>query len=82
MVRGAFFYLEEAKQPVAKITPGEFIRQVRSEGIAKVAWPTAKETRTTGIMVLIMTTILAIFLFFVDGAFRIIVNFLLNNLAG
>ncbi|MEO6360945.1 MAG: preprotein translocase subunit SecE [Sphingomicrobium sp.] len=67
---------------MAKITPGEFIRQVRSEGIAKVAWPSARETRTTGIMVLIMTAILAIFFFIVDGAFTVVVHFLLNNLAG
>ena len=36
---------------MAKVSPGEFIRQVRAEG-AKVVWPTAKETRVTAIMVL------------------------------
>ena len=50
---------------MAKVTPGEFIRQVRSE-TAKVSWPTRRETITTAIMVLIMTTLLAIF-FFVAG---------------
>ena len=67
---------------MAKTTPGEFIRQVRSEAIAKVHWPTRKETMTTAIMVMIMTGILAIFFFIVDGAFSTIVRFLLQNLAG
>ena len=51
---------------MAKISPGEFIRQVRAEA-AKVVWPTRKETVTTAIMVLIMTTMLAIFFFGVDS---------------
>jgi preprotein translocase subunit SecE len=67
---------------VAKTTPGEFIRQVRSEAVAKVHWPTRKETVTTGIMVMIMTGILAIFFFAVDGAFFSIVQFLLKHVAG
>jgi preprotein translocase subunit SecE len=67
---------------VAKTTPGEFIRQVRSEGIEKVTWPTRKETVTTGIMVMIMTGMLAIFFFAVDAGFSSIVRFLLGHLAG
>jgi preprotein translocase subunit SecE len=64
---------------VAKVSPGEFIRQVRAEG-AKVVWPSARETRTTAIMVLIMTAILALFFFAVDSAFSAIVQFLLGLL--
>ena len=45
---------------MAKVSPGEYIRQVRAEG-SKVVWPTMKETRTTAIMVLIMTAMLALF---------------------
>ena len=67
---------------MAKTTPGEFIRQVRSEGIDKVTWPTRKETVTTGIMVMIMTGMLAIFFFAVDAGFSSIVRFLLGHLAG
>jgi preprotein translocase subunit SecE len=63
---------------VAKTSPGEFIRQVRLEGINRVSWPTMKETRTTAIMVLIMTTLLAIFFFGVDSLFAAIVQFLLG----
>ena len=65
---------------LAKVTPGEFIRQVRSEG-SRVTWPTRKETVTTAIMVLIMTTLLAIFFFAVDSFFSAIVKFLLDLLA-
>ena len=64
---------------MAKITPGEFMRQVRAEG-SKVVWPTMKETRTTAIMVLIMTTMLAIFFFGIDSAFGAIVKWLLSLL--
>jgi preprotein translocase subunit SecE len=62
---------------VARVNPGEFLRQVRSE-TGKVSWPTRKETVTTGIMVLIMTTILGIFFFAVDNAFAALVSQLLG----
>ena len=65
---------------MAKTSPGEYIRQVRAEG-SKVVWPTRKETVTTAIMVLIMTTLLAIFFFGVDSLFNTIVQFLLSFLA-
>jgi len=65
---------------VAKTSPGEFIRQVRAE-TAKVHWPTRKETIATGIMVLIMTSLLAIFFFGVDAFFATLVKFLLSFLA-
>jgi preprotein translocase subunit SecE len=64
---------------VAKVTPGEFIRQVRSE-TGKVSWPTRRETITTAIMVLIMTTLLAIFFFGIDSFFGAIVKYLLSLL--
>ena len=65
---------------MAKTSPGEFIRQVRAEG-AKVVWPSGKETRTTAIMVLIMTTLLGIFFFAIDSSFSAIVQFLLRQLS-
>ena len=64
---------------MAKTSPGEYIRQVRAEG-SKVVWPTRKETITTAIMVLIMTTLLAIFFLGVDSLFNTIVQFLLSFL--
>ena len=64
---------------MAKTSPGEFLRQVRAE-TAKVHWPTRKETVTTAIMVLIMTTLLAIFFFGVDAVFSTLVKYLLGLL--
>ena len=65
---------------MARVNPGEFLRQVRSE-TGKVAWPTRKETITTGIMVLIMTTLLGIFFFGVDNLFALLVRSLLGLIA-
>jgi preprotein translocase subunit SecE len=65
---------------VAKVNPGEFFRQVRAE-TAKVVWPTRKETMMTGLMVVIMTTILGIFFFGVDSAFAALVRALLGLLS-
>ncbi len=64
---------------MAKVTPGEFVNQVRSEA-SKVVWPTRKETVTTGIMVMIMTSLLAVFFLGVDAFFSTIVKFLLGLL--
>jgi preprotein translocase subunit SecE len=65
---------------VAKASPAEFLQQVRTE-TAKVAWPTRKETVTTGIMVVIMTTVLGVFFFATDRTFAAIVKFLLSLIA-
>ena len=65
---------------MARTSPGEFIRQVRAE-TAKVHWPTRKETVATAIMVMIMTSLLAMFFFGVDAFFSTLVKFLLSFLA-
>ena len=64
---------------MARTSPGEFIRQVRAE-TAKVHWPTRKETVATAIMVVIMTTLLAIFFFGIDALFSTAVKYLLSFL--
>ena len=56
---------------------GEFVRQVRAE-TAKVTWPTRRETITTTIMVLIMTTILSLFFLGVDQVLGRLVKLLLS----
>jgi preprotein translocase subunit SecE len=61
------------------INPGKFLREVRTES-AKIVWPTRKETVMTAIMVVIMTSLLAIFFLGVDSAFSTIVHFLLGLL--
>ncbi|MBD8548986.1 MULTISPECIES: preprotein translocase subunit SecE [Sphingomonas] len=62
---------------MAKTTPMEFINQVKTE-TRKVTWPTWKETWMTGLMVVIMTTILALFFLGVDSFFNAVVNALLK----
>jgi preprotein translocase subunit SecE len=66
---------------MAKSSPGEFIRQVRTE-VGKVVWPTRAETTQTAIMVLIMTIILAVFFLGVDAIFHGIVQALLSLASG
>ena len=64
---------------MAKVSPGEFLRQVRAE-TGKVAWPTRRETMLTTVMVFIMAAILGIFFFGVDSAFSAIVQALFGLL--
>jgi len=66
---------------VAKVSPGEFVRQVRLEAIQRVHWPTLKETWVTAVMVMIMTSLLAVFFFGVDAFFSTLVKWLLGLLA-
>ncbi|MEE9434966.1 MAG: preprotein translocase subunit SecE [Sphingorhabdus sp.] len=61
---------------MAKSSPGKFMREVRAE-VSKVVWPTRAETIQTAIMVLIMTTVLAIFFLGVDAVFSTVVRELL-----
>ncbi|MFA5969261.1 MAG: preprotein translocase subunit SecE [Sphingomonas sp.] len=62
---------------MAKTTPIEFIRQVQAE-TRKVVWPTRRETILTGVMVLIMTSLLAVFFFSIDSIFEVVVKMLLS----
>jgi preprotein translocase subunit SecE len=62
---------------MVKTSPGEFVRQVRQE-TAKVTWPTRRETMVTTVMVLVMTTVLAVFFLGVDQILGRIVRLLLS----
>lgn len=62
---------------MAKINPGEFMRQVQAEA-RKVVWPTRQETTTTAIFVGVMMLILALFFLSVDTVFGAIVSWLLS----
>lgn len=62
---------------MAKTSPIEFFKQVRAE-TAKVVWPTRRETIMTGVMVLIMASLLGIFFLGVDTVFDQFVKFLLS----
>ncbi|MGC2414643.1 MAG: preprotein translocase subunit SecE [Stellaceae bacterium] len=50
---------------MAKTNAAEFVQQVRQE-LARVTWPTRKETTVTTAMVFVMVFIAAIFFFVVD----------------
>jgi len=52
---------------MAKTNAAEFVQQVRQE-LARVTWPTRKETTVTTAMVFVMVFIAAIFFFVVDQA--------------
>ena len=62
---------------MAKTTPLEFIRQVQAE-TKKVVWPSRRETIMTGVMVMIMTLLLAVFFFVIDSGFEALVKLLLG----
>ncbi len=47
------------------VHPAKFVREVRSE-VAKVTWPTRKETLVTTGIVLVMVFFTALFFFVVD----------------
>jgi preprotein translocase subunit SecE len=74
---GRSFPQHAGAKNLAKTSPLEFIQQVRTE-TSKVTWPTRRETVMTGVMVVIMTTILAVFFFGVDSILQAIVTMLLK----
>ena len=65
---------------MAKVSIGQFINQVKLEGIQKVHWPTRQETIRTAIMVVLLTGLLSLFFLATDAAFSTIVQFLLKQL--
>ena len=62
---------------MAKVSPGEFIRQVRQE-TAKVTWPTRRDTTVSTILVFIMVFLAALFFFTVDQILSFIVRQILS----
>ena len=62
---------------MAKINPGQYIREVRQE-VAKVTWPTRKETMITTAMVFVMVFLAAMFFLLVDMGLSRIVKFILG----
>jgi preprotein translocase subunit SecE len=53
---------------IAKVNPTQFIQEVRQE-VARVTWPTRKETLQTTAMVFVMVFIAAGFFFLIDQVF-------------
>jgi preprotein translocase subunit SecE len=54
---------------MARTNPLQFIQQVRAE-VAKITWPTRRETGLTTVMVMIMAALFATFFFLVDLIIR------------
>src|SRR3546814_18492735 len=54
---------------------GEFVNQVKTEA-GKIVWPKSRETMQTTIMVLIMTTLLALFFLGIATFFNAVVHWL------
>ena len=59
---------------MAKTSATEFVRQVRQE-VARVTWPSRKETMVTTAMVFAMVFVAAAFFFLVDQALSAGVRF-------
>jgi len=64
---------------MARTSPAEFARQVRQE-VAKVTWPTRKETIQNTTMVFVMVLIASVFFFAADQVFSQIMRLLLSSL--
>jgi preprotein translocase subunit SecE len=68
---------EHGRTTMAKTSPLQFVRQVRSE-MSKVTWPTRRETLITTGMVFFMVCLACIFFFFTDLFLATIVQFIIN----
>ncbi|WP_137392490.1 preprotein translocase subunit SecE [Rhodoligotrophos defluvii] len=62
---------------MAKTNPFQFVQQVRAE-LAKVTWPTRKETMITTAMVMIMVVLASIFFLVVDEILSFAVGYVLG----
>lgn len=64
---------------MAKITPAEYVRQVRLEAIRKVTWPTTREAGVTTVTVFAMIVLVALFFFVIDQIFAEAVQLILGS---
>ena len=62
---------------MAKTTPFQFFQQVRQE-VAKVTWPTRRETTVSTIMVFVMVFLAAVFFFVLDQVLHHIVRLIMG----
>ena len=62
---------------MAKTNPGELVQQVRRE-MAKVTWPSRRETMVTTIMVFIFVAISSVFFLLVDQVLSVGVKAILG----
>jgi preprotein translocase subunit SecE len=62
---------------MAMVSPAQFVREVRQE-LAKVTWPSRRETLVTTASVLVMSAVAALFFFLVDQIIAFAVRLLLG----
>jgi len=62
---------------MASKNPLEFFKQVRTE-VAKVTWPTRKETTLTTAMVFVMVVLASIFFLAVDATLSTLITWILG----
>jgi len=62
---------------MTKTNPMEFVQQVRRE-VAKVTWPTRKETMVSTVMVFVFVFVAATFFFLVDQLLAVVVRLVLG----
>ena len=62
---------------MAKVSPFRFLQEVRSE-MAKVTWPSRRETAITTAMVFVMVAIASVFFLVADQIIRVVITFLLG----
>jgi preprotein translocase subunit SecE len=63
-------------EDMAKVNPGQFIREVRRE-VSKVTWPSRKETTVSTGMVFVMVFLAAVFFFLIDQVLSTVVKLIL-----
>ena len=66
------------KEPGKKLSPMDFLRQVRQETL-KVTWPTRKETLITTAMVFVMVIAASLFFLTVDYVLSHVVQFVITR---
>ena len=63
---------------MAKVSPAEYVRQVRLEAIKKVTWPTTREAGVTTLTVFTMIVLVALFFFVIDQIFAEVIQLILG----
>ena len=70
-------YLHARILEMAKVSPVQFFKEVRSE-VQKVTWPSRRETVITTAMVFVMVAIASIFFLVADQIIRVFITFVLG----
>jgi preprotein translocase subunit SecE len=62
---------------MARVSPFKFLQEVRQE-VAKVTWPSRRETTITTIMVFVFATVASLFFLLADQVIRMTVTLVLG----